>query len=162
MPDPYLDDIVAAQNAAMMPNYEQTQKEQLEYLRRLKEWDAAERNSLRVDRYADDVGGPGALTGEEARARQLEHQATHAAERHRYTHAEREAEAQLTDAQRKVARQLGLSMTQALAASRDDPSLPTAILSNYNFCVEIEERHAARQKAKAQKVSRKSRSRKVA
>jgi hypothetical protein len=137
MPDPYLDDILRKQREDMLPNYEQTQREQREFQARLKRVEEAERAKLRVDRDADDVTGPSSLTGDEARETQARRQAQHMLVRSRFGTAEREAAESLTDTQRQVAHRLGLTQQEAVKCANEDPKMPGQIVSGFQFMCQV-------------------------
>jgi hypothetical protein len=137
MPDPYLDDILRKQREDMLPNYEQTQREQREFQARLKREEEAERNSLRVDRDASDISGPSPLTGDEAHTVQVQRQARQMNLRSAFQRAESQAGESLTDTQRQVAHRLGLTQQEAAKCANDDPKMPGQIVSGFQFMCQV-------------------------
>ena len=114
--DPFLDDIVAAQHAAMAQNAATTQREHQLYVQQLRAEQKAEHEAMRVDRFADEFdrykGDSGALTGDDAMVRIAENQARNANVHRAALTAEQTAKEQLTPIQAQVVVCLALAMKQ--------------------------------------------------
>ena len=147
MPDPYLEDVLKAQADQMAANAQETQREHLLYVQKLRAEQLAEQSHMRVDRFVDEfdryTGASGALTGAEARQR-ISENAAHNRNLHRAAvTADQTAKNQLTPIQAQVSRLLGIGYETAVSIVAGDPDVANAVASTFQMQVALAEKAKA-------------------